>query len=129
MNKAKAAGTWAESKVRDYLKGQGFPFADRLTLTGRDRGDVRLGDGLPVTVEVKNEKKLDISGYIHELEAEMRNGQGQTGVVIIRRRGTTDVGRWYAVTTVDQHVELWRRAGYTNRVRRALRLGPKRAFD
>ncbi len=60
-----------------------------------DRGDI---DGLPgICIEVKAEKKIDIPGYLRELEVEMENAKAWTGTVIIKRRGSTNVDDWYAV--------------------------------
>lgn len=122
MNKNKIAGTWAESKVREWLRGCGYPYAKRNALAGaKDEGDIYLGDGVPVVLEVKNEKRMDIAGYIKELEAEMVNGDADFGAVVVRRRGTTDVGRWYALTTMEQYIGLLHTAGYVA-PRRRIRL-------
>lgn len=89
-------GTAAELAVAKWLNANGFPLA-RRTGAGwtQDRGDI---EGVPdLTVEVKNEQRIDLPGYIRELEAEMMNRDTQLGVVIVKRRGSTDPDDWYAV--------------------------------
>ncbi len=108
-NRSKATGTTAESAVRDYMKANGFPFADRLTLHGSsDIGDIRLGDGIPVTVEVKGGQKAvtALGSHIDELWAEMDNGGTETGVVIAKRCRKGNVGEWFAVMPVNLWVDL-----------------------
>jgi hypothetical protein len=82
--------------VAKWLNDGGFPLARR---TGAgwtdDRGDI---EGIvDLTVEVKNEKRIDLPGYIRELEAEMMNRDTQLGVVMVKRRGSADPDDWYAV--------------------------------
>jgi hypothetical protein len=59
-----------------------------------------------VCIEVKNEKKIDIPGYLRELEVEMENAKAWTGTVIIKRRGSTNVDDWYAVMPAKVWGEL-----------------------
>jgi hypothetical protein len=113
-NPSKAKGTSAESLLVAYLR-RWWPNAERRSLNGtKDRGDVA---GIPGTViEVKACKEMDLAGWLRELDAEMANEQAHTGtepygVVIAKRRGTLDVGRWYAVMTVDEWVSLRAAAG------------------
>jgi hypothetical protein len=59
-----------------------------------------------VCIEVKAEKKIDIPGYLRELEVEMENAKAWTGTVIIKRRGSTNVDDWYAVMPAKVWGEL-----------------------
>lgn len=109
-NPNKNKGSEAERNVVQYLREQGYPYAER-TRAGwtDDRGDI---DGLPgVTVEVKNEKRIDLAGYMVELAREMVAGRADTGVVIVKKRGTTNVGDWYAVMPVSVWTALIKEAG------------------
>lgn len=107
-NWQKQLGTATESAVVSWFrarKHQAWAFAQRLALKGaNDEGDVSLGDGIPVVIEVKGLKgatqRANMGGFIKEMEAEIVNRNAETGVVIIKRRGTTDVGEYYALTTV-----------------------------
>jgi hypothetical protein len=117
-NRSKGIGTFHESHVVRWLKRNGWPYARRITLKGaRDEGDIALGDGVPVAVEAKAEKTITLAEYIRELEVEIVNANAETGVVIIKRRGTTDVGQYYALTTVE-HWNALTLAVYRGRIRR-----------
>jgi hypothetical protein len=92
----KRKGSAAELAVAKWLRKLGWIHAERSRAGWQDdRGDI---DGMPgVVVEVKNEKKIDIPGYLRELEVEIENAKAWTGTVIIKRRGSTNVDDWYAV--------------------------------
>lgn len=104
-NTAKAKGTDAENKVRDYFRTHGFPHTDRLTQSGtKDRGDVRLGDGIEWTIEVKGGQGALNSPHSHlrELRAEMSNNGHVYGAVICKKPGSTKVGEeWVAMMPVE----------------------------
>ena len=111
-NRAKAKGTAAESAVRDYFREAGYPYADRLVLHGAaDKGDIRLGDGIPVAIEVKGGQKAlqGISGHVNEMVEEVRNAGAETGVTIIKRARSANVGEWYAVMPVWMWADLIRK--------------------
>ncbi len=106
-NPSKAKGTAAETAVVRYLQTNGFPFAERRALNGSlDRGDIA---GITDTViEVKAAKTLTFPQWLRELAVEMGNDDAGYGVVIAKRRGTTDVGEWFAVMTTEMWVDLMR---------------------
>ena len=111
MNKGKKQGTFHETNCVNWFKANGWRYARRITMKGRrDEGDIRLADGVPVVIEAKNEKTITNGTYIKELDAECVNAGYDQGVVIIKRRGTTDVGQYYALTTVERWNDLARRA-------------------
>ena len=92
----KRKGSAAELAVAKWLRKLGWIHAERSRAGWQDdRGDI---DGMPgVCIEVKNEKKIDIPGYLRELEVEIANAQAWTGTVIVKRRGSMNVDDWYAV--------------------------------
>jgi Holliday junction resolvase len=92
----KRKGSAAELAVAKWLRKLGWIHAERSRSGWQDdRGDI---DGMPgVCIEVKAEKKIDIPGYLRELEVEIENAKAWTGTVIIKRRGSTNVDDWYAV--------------------------------
>jgi hypothetical protein len=53
-----------------------------------------------VTIECKNEKSMNISGAQKELKVEMANAGHKWGFAVHKKRGTTDVGEYYAVLPV-----------------------------
>jgi hypothetical protein len=92
----KRKGSAAELAVAKWLRKLGWIHAERSRAGWQDdRGDI---DGLPgICIEIKAEKKIDIPGYLRELEVEIENAKAWTGTVIIKRRGSTNVDDWYAV--------------------------------
>ena len=55
---------------------------------------------------------MKLPEWLRELDAEITNDSADTGVVIHKRRGTTNVGEWYATMTVEMWHELLKEAGY-----------------
>ena len=100
-------GTKLETASVNWLRANGWPWARRIVKEGtRDKGDVTLGDGIPVTVECKNEKALNIAGGQRELKVEMENAGNKWGFALHKRRGTTDVGEYYAVLPVKVLMDI-----------------------
>ena len=109
---SQAKGSRHERNIAEYLVSKGWKRAVRRGGAGatNDRGDI---DGLyGVVIEAKDEKRHDYSGYLRELINEVKNAKASTGVVIVKKRGTTNVGEYYALMTVDMWVELLKEAGY-----------------
>ena len=92
----KRKGSAAELAVAKWLRKLGWIHAERSRAGWTDdRGDI---DGMPgICIEVKNEKRIDLPGYLRELEVEIANAQAWTGTVIVKRRGSMNVDDWYAV--------------------------------
>jgi hypothetical protein len=106
---AKRKGSQAERDVVAYLKANGFPYADRRVAGATlDKGDI--SGVLGVTIEIKNHARLDLAGWLAELEVEMKNDNAWTGVVIHKRKGKGDVGEWYATLPVKVWLALLRKA-------------------
>ena len=104
-------GTKLETATVNWLKAHGWQWARRLAKEGaKDRGDVTLGDGIPVTVECKDRKGFDMAQTQRELKAEMENAGTKWGFAIHKKRGTTDVGEYYAVLPVALMMEILEQA-------------------
>lgn len=111
MSKSKQKGTAAETAVVRFLQENGFIYAERRALHGTvDKGDI-TGCG-PIVFEVKDHKTITLSAWLKELQDEINNAKANTGAVIAKRRGTMDVGQWYAVMPVAGLVKLLKEAGY-----------------
>lgn len=109
-NPSKAKGTKAETAVVEYLRPRGFPHVERRALSGAvDKGDLML---VGLTCEIKDTASADWSGQLNEAVKEQSNAGSDYGFLIRKRRGHTDVGKWYFVMTVEQGVSLLRAAGY-----------------
>jgi hypothetical protein len=107
---AKAAGAAAERAVADYLAhALNDDRIDRRVKHGaKDRGDIAglRVHGQRLVAEVKNCARTDLAGWIAESEVECGNDDALSAVVISKRKGTTNVGRWYVHMTVDQLIAL-----------------------
>ncbi len=55
---------------------------------------------------------MKLSAWLKELEVEMANDKAETGVVIHKKTGTLDVGKWYATMPVAEWFKLLEEAGY-----------------
>ncbi len=108
---AKAKGSKAERDVVKYLQEQGYKYAERrMAGDVNDRGDIAGVNG--VCFEVKDHKAMKLAGWIEELRIETINAKADTGAVIHKRAGKSDVGEWYASMPVSVWVELIKKAGY-----------------
>ncbi len=69
------SGSQYERDVVKWLVSMGYPCAERAYGAGRhdDVGDIDGIDG--VVIECKNEKRINIPGYLKELEDEMIHSQ------------------------------------------------------
>ena len=113
MSKAKAKGTAAESALVAYLRGQGFPYAERRALSGA----VDLGDltGTPcLTWEVKSHKTYQFPAWLKETAIEKDNAGADFGILVAKPKGVglNSVGQWFAVMSVHDMVDLLRTAGF-----------------
>lgn len=83
MSKAKATGTRFETAVANYLQ-EWFPHCERRALRGaNDGGDLA---GLPLTIECKATRTIDLAGALTEAKtAAARNGDYYYAAVIKRR--------------------------------------------
>lgn len=103
-------GREAERKVRDHLRPRGWPELDYAHAGGPsrqhsdDRGDLAPlidRDGDHWTVQVKGPRSQPSPGEVERWAAEAAaqadaNGRGGLWVLVVRRPGTADVGRWWA---------------------------------
>lgn len=94
VNRPKQKGTAAETSVLRYAQQNGFPFAERLTLSGAyDRGDIMLVPGPEVIIEVKAGKqaqyasKNQIDAWLDETETERVNARATIAMLVTQPRG------------------------------------------
>lgn len=108
---AKAKGRNAENAVVEYLRANGVPYAERRRQTGaKDQGDITGWPG--VCIEVKAASKLDLPGWLRQLDAEMANSRAEVGFVIAKPNGKGDPADWYAILRPAVLLELMRDAGW-----------------
>lgn len=108
---SKRKGSAWELAIAKYLVEQGWVGAERRVAGATlDKGDIYGIIGC--VIEAKNEKKITLSDYLKELEIEMKNAKADMGVVMVKKKGTTDVGQGYAVMPISLWATLMKEAGY-----------------
>lgn len=108
---AKAAGARFETQIAEYLASELDDRIERRRLGGsKDRGDiggVRDRDGRRVVLECKDYGgRLQPPEWLREAHTERDNDGAAVGVVVAKRRGTTNPGAQYVLMTVDDLVTL-----------------------
>jgi hypothetical protein len=107
---AKAAGARFERSVADWLAAHVDDRIDRRAKTGsKDKGD--LGGwryaGLRIVAELKDYGGRYLPGpWLAEAEIERCNDDAHVGLVIAKRRGTTDPGDQLVLMTLRDLVAL-----------------------
>ena len=111
MSKSKARGTKWETAVVNYMRDNGFPTAERRTLSGSDdKGDINAGPGL--VIECKAQARHSFAEWVDEAEKEKGNAGADVGFAWVHRRGNSSPARGYVVMTGEQVLWLLRAAGY-----------------
>ena len=114
-NPSKQKGTAHETAIVRHVNDKGLPAA-RVTLHGaNDHGDIHIRDGqgdLHVIEAKCTPNRLDLPGALTELAKEKENAGAMFGAVVFKRKGTTDVGRYYAVMEFDDYLALLPEAGF-----------------
>ena len=116
MGAARAKGTAAETAVANYLRFQGWPYAERRALSGAlDKGDITGTPGL--VWEVKAGARLDIPGWLRETETEKINANAAHGILVVKPVGVglNNVDRWWCVLPFYQMTQVLRDADYGTR--------------
>jgi hypothetical protein len=113
-NPSKAKGTKAETDLVRWLQTQGHSSVERRALHGNaDRGDII---GLPsMVVSVKMRKAgaaMDWSGWLNDLRGMVTNAtpagmDDLCGLLVVKRTGYPDPGRWYAVQELHAWFDLY----------------------
>lgn len=101
MNKNKAKGTRAESRVVKFLESHGIK-AKRKALSGsKDEGDIELPE-LDICLEVKtgkqtaNYNRTQLEEWLRQTKVEQKNSGQECCLVIVRyRRSLEDAEVWY----------------------------------
>lgn len=107
---AKQAGATFERSLADWLAKHIDDRIDRRVKTGaKDRGDIGglRHMGGRVVIEAKNYGGRLMPGpWIGEAEIERGNDDALAGIVIAKRRGTTDPGQQFVLMTVNDLTAL-----------------------
>jgi hypothetical protein len=107
---ARAAGARFERTIADYLRDHVSEFIDRRVKTGnKDKGDIAglRSHGNRVVVEAKDYGGRFLLGpWLREVDIERGNDDAAVGVVVIKRRATTDPGDQVVAMTLRDLVAL-----------------------
>ncbi len=108
-NPNKAKGSRFERSIADCLNRELDDRIDRAPLRGaKDRGDianVRSPFGR-VVLECKAVARLDLAGWVKEMETERGNDDAIAGFVVVKRRGKGDPLDQYVVGTLRDFLAL-----------------------
>ncbi|MDK8660261.1 MULTISPECIES: hypothetical protein [Corynebacterium] len=115
-NTAKQAGARFERLIADHLRDNLDDRIDRRVKTGaKDCGDianVRDSHNRRITIECKDYGgKLNLPQWTKEAHQEADNDNAHVGVVIAKRRGTTDPGKQWAIMEIEDLIKLLKSPG------------------
>lgn len=104
MSKQRAKGTSAESACVKWFIANGYPLARRQALAGAlDKGDVYVDERLVAEVKsysggasVGQPSPGVLASWMLEAATEAHNAGAQIGLLVVKRAGTTDPGKWWA---------------------------------
>ena len=106
---AKAAGSAFERLVADYLRDTVDDRIDRRVRTAADKGDIAglRHMGQRIVIECKEYGGRLMAGpWLNEAEIERGNDSAGVGLVVAKRRGTTDPGEQIVMMTLADLVSL-----------------------
>ncbi len=107
---AKDAGAKFERATADYIAEQleDDRIDRRVTRGANDRGDISglRVHGQRLVVECKDRAVLALPEWTDEANTEAGNDDALVGVVVHKRRGTTDPGRQWVACTLDDLLAL-----------------------
>jgi hypothetical protein len=105
---AKAKGSKYEREIVQCLQEHGYPHAERK-LAGKtdDTGDIE-GGPTGWTLELKNQARFNLAGWLDEAEVEAINSGNDYGAVLIRRKGSATRAGDYVVISLSTFLEITR---------------------
>ena len=108
---AKAAGTRFETAIANYIAGElDDDRIERRRLSGRlDRGDIAWlrHHGQRLVLECKDYGgQIKAGPWVEEAHTEAGTDSALCGLVVAKRRGTTDPGSQYVLCTVNDLIAL-----------------------
>ena len=103
MGKAeREKGSRAERAVAIYMRKFGWQAETTRAQAGTRRGDDIATDA-PVSVEVKDHSKMDLSGWLRQSK---ENCAGKIAVVWHKKRGAASPGEWYVTMDGEDFMRL-----------------------
>jgi Holliday junction resolvase len=96
-NPAKRKGSSWETAIVTFLRKHGKR-AQRIPAGAEDdQGDIFVGDPVWPAIQAKNCQRIELAGWVRDVNTQAVNASRTTGVVWIKKRGTTDPGHSYVV--------------------------------
>ena len=110
-------GTKTSTAVVKWLRSRGWVRADRIPQKGSmDEGDVEIRPGWIAEIKYRGPGSTNaglgqpgykqLAGWMEEAEVEKRNRGAKHVVLVVKRKGTTNVGEWFAYTRMDELIRL-----------------------
>lgn len=112
MSITKAKGTTAETAVVSYLNDNGILCVRNPPQGAKDKGDINLLS-LPVVVEVKNHKRMELAEWADEAQAEKANADATIAIVAHKRARKGSPADWYWTLNGEDLVKLLKAASTT----------------
>tara|TARA_B100001245_G_C22556664_1_gene278122 strand:+ start:115 stop:480 length:366 start_codon:yes stop_codon:yes gene_type:complete len=119
-NPSKQKGTSFETLIKEYLQHGGFLSAHRTALSGGyDTGDINgiahTETDRQVSIQCKNQKKFNLSGWLDDTVEQAERLDEAVPVLVVKRpgRGAKSLDDTYAVMRLCDLVCLLQDAGYT----------------
>ena len=118
-NPAKQKGTVFETALLNYLYEHDFKHVHRTALKGgEDTGDIngiRNDKGRPVTLQAKNQRKFNLSGWLDDTVEQARRLGNAIPALIVKRpgKGKANLGDTYVVMRLSDLVDLLKEANYS----------------
>ena len=102
----KQKGDRAERAIVEWLHSLGFTKAHRIRAgSPEDIGDVEVG--VPgVVLEVKDRGKVDLPAWIRKLGLQKANKDAPIGVIVVKKRGSSDPFEWSFVMDAASFVNV-----------------------
>ncbi len=98
MNPQKAKGSAFERLVRDYL-AEALPCERIPAGATLDRGDLWTE---AAAIQCKNHRALSLGSWLTQTIEQQRNAGKPYGVLVVKRKGTTDPGEQFAILPLSQ---------------------------
>lgn len=103
----KQKGDRAERAVLEFLRRHGFDAHRIRAGSPDDIGDLELDPDL--VLEVKDRGKIDLPAWLRNLAVQKANKDAAFGVVIVKKRGSSDPLEWGFVLDGPTFVNVLRR--------------------
>ena len=108
MSRQRAKGTSWETAIVAYLRGEGFPYAERRAQSGaNDCGDI-TGVSSQVVIEAKNAARVELAAWLDEATTERDNANADIGVAWFKRRGRTSAGAGFVLMDGETFTHILR---------------------